>query len=119
MSTPSYLECSFLIPLNADSELSSGERHATTSWEWLTDRLWIGFGGGTIPQCVYEGFYTDPDTGQRVSDQSRKFVVALPEKQIEELRILLAECCDVFQQKMIYFSVAGRVEFIEPRGPSL
>lgn len=113
------MECSFLIPLNTDTDLSTGEPHATPSWEWLTDRLWTGFGGGTIPQCVYEGFYTDPDTGQRVSDQSRKFTVALSEDRVEELRELLAECCDTFQQKMIYLSVAGRVEFIEPRGPSL
>ncbi|HEX6984093.1 MAG TPA: hypothetical protein VF170_01895 [Planctomycetaceae bacterium] len=87
--------------------------HSVTEWEWLTDRLWIGFGGGTIPQCFYEGFYTDPDSGRRVSDRSRKFVVALPEERLNDLRSLLAVCCEAFHQKMIYLSVAGVVEFVE------
>lgn len=115
MATLRVLECSFLIPLNGDAELSSGEPHSATEWEWLTDQLWIGFGGGTIPQCFYEGFYTDPDSGQRVSDRSRKFIVAVSDDRLDELKRLLADCCDVFHQKMIYLSVAGVVEFIERR----
>ncbi|MGC1275244.1 MAG: hypothetical protein WBC44_16180 [Planctomycetaceae bacterium] len=115
MATLRVLECSFLIPLNGDIDLSSGELHSVTEWEWLTDQLWIGFGGGTVPQCFYEGFYTDPDSGQRVSDRSRKFVVAIPDDRLDELRSLLAGRCDVFHQMMIYLSVAGVVEFIERR----
>ncbi len=115
MPVERVVECAFLIPLNSDNSLSTGEPHSIAEWEWLTDQLWIGFGGGTIPQCFYEGFYTDPDSGQRVADNSRKFVVAIPESRLDELRKLLEECCDVFHQKMIYLSVAGFVEFISRR----
>lgn len=115
MGEQRLVECSFFIPLTGDADLSAGELHSVTEWEWLTEQLWVGFGGGTIPQCYYEGFYTDPDSGRRVSDQSRKFVVALPENKLDELRRLLQECCDVFRQKMIYLSIAGVVEFIERR----
>ncbi len=115
LSGAKLIECAFLAPLSGDGDLSSEESHSATEWEWLTDQLWIGFGGGTIPQCFYEGFYTDPDSGQRVSDRSRKFVVAIADDRLDELRSLLADCCDVFRQKMIYLSVAGIVEFIERR----
>lgn len=115
MSEDRLVECSFFIPLAGDNELSSGTAHSVTEWEWLTDQLWLGFGGGTIPQCFYEGFYSDPDSGQRVADRSRRYVVALPESRLDELRRLLEECCDVFHQKMIYLSVAGVVEFVSRR----
>jgi len=56
--------------------------------------------------------YQDPDTGQRVQDQSRRYLVALPRKDVEKLREVLREACVVFQQKAIYLSVAGEVEFV-------
>jgi len=118
MADARLFECSFLIPLTGDADLSTGGLHSIIEWEWLTDQLWVGFGGGTMPQCFYEGFYTDPDSGQRVSDRSRKFVVAIPGDRLDELRKLLEDCCDVFHQKMIYLSVAGVVEFIERRKAS-
>ena len=58
------------------------------------------------------GFYTDPDTGQRVSDESKRIIAAVSESRLDELRQLLVEACDWFQQKCIYLSVAGRVEFV-------
>jgi hypothetical protein len=72
------------------------------------------FGGGTRALGLYEGFYTDPHSGNRVNDQSRQFIVAVPKRQLNELRIFLAEVCVVFHQKCIYLSIAGDVEFIEP-----
>jgi hypothetical protein len=47
-----------------------------------------------------------------VIDESRRYVVALPQDQVDELRALLREACTVFQQKCIYLSVAGYVEFV-------
>jgi hypothetical protein len=72
----------------------------------LEDRL-DQFGGATRDTALHQGWYPDPDTGQRVTDDSRRYVVALPEDQVDELR----EACTVFQQKCIYLSVAGYVEF--------
>jgi hypothetical protein len=81
----------------------------------LETRL-IEFGGATRDTGLYEGWYVDPDTREPVKDSSRRYMVALPRKQLESLRALLRQACEVFQQKCIYLSIAGQVEFVE--GPS-
>lgn len=107
------LECSFFVPIRRDANLSDGEMHLADDWEWLDDELFDHFSGGTIAPGLYEGFYRDPDTQERVTDKSFKYEVALPESHLDELRALMATACVKFQQKCIYLSVAGQVEFIE------
>lgn len=114
MSWNPYLECSFLIPIYRDADLSDGQLHSPFVTEWLKDQLYILFGGVTVAPGEYKGFYKDPDTGQRISDKSHKYEVAVPKPKLDELRELLSEACVVFQQKIIYLSVAGEVEFIKP-----
>ena len=111
------LECSFFIPIRRDFNLSDGELHSAEAWEWLNDAMFARFSGETVAPGLYEGFYRDPDTKLRVSDQSFRFIVAVSAKQIDELRGLLSEACCQFQQKCIYLSVAGEVEFIEAVNP--
>jgi hypothetical protein len=106
------LECTFFIPICRDANLSDGEPHSTEAWEWLDDELFVQFGGRTIAPGLYDGFYRDPDTQERVPDQSRKYIVAVPKSQMDDLRNLLMQSRTVFQQKCIYLSVGGRVEFI-------
>lgn len=106
-------ECSFLIPVRRDAHLSDGELHSAEIWEWLDDELFDRFNGRTIAPGLYDGFYRDPDTRERVADQSRKYIVAVSHNQLDELRTLLTAACGKFQQKCIYLSVAGVVEFIE------
>jgi hypothetical protein len=106
------LECSFLIPVRRDRNLSDGRAHATRAWAWLEDGL-LQFGGATRDTGLYEGWYVDPDTGERVKDRSCRYVVAVPRKGLGRLRALLGEACTVFRQKCIYLSVAGSVEFVE------
>jgi len=113
MAEGSFVECAFLIPIVRDANLADGEPHTFESWEWLSDRLWEGFHGGTVAPGFYEGFYRDPDTGERVADKSRKYVVAINEDKVPQLKRLLAELCGVFCQKCVYINIAGRVEFIE------
>lgn len=48
-----------------------------------------------------------------MADQSWKYVVAIAESQLDEMRALLSVVCIKFQQKCIYLSRAGQVEFIE------
>lgn len=108
------LECSFLIPVRRDSNLSDGSEHESELWDWLTAELFNRFRGGTAAPGSYQGFYEDPDTHQRVIDESYKFMVAVDEARIPELRQLLSAACIFFQQKCIYLSVAGHVEFVEP-----
>jgi hypothetical protein len=109
------LECSFLIPVRRSSDLSDGHEHEDKSWQWLQSSLLSRFEGVTPDRGTLDGFYKDPDTGKVVTDRSYRYTVAVEKGRIDELRELLAKGCGVFQQKSIYLSVAGRVEFVEPK----
>jgi hypothetical protein len=76
----------------------------------------MAFGGATQAKGLYQGWYVDSKTKQRVKDLSRKYFVALPRGEVVRLRSLLQQACVVFQQKCIYLSVAGYVRFV--KGPS-
>jgi hypothetical protein len=73
----------------------------------------FAFGGATRAVEHYVGFYLDRQTGEQVWDESRKYFVAVPGRQVDQLRGLLRQACGQFGQKCIYLSVAGRVEFVE------
>jgi len=105
------LECSFLIPLRRDRNLSDGRAHAKKAWKWLENELYE-FDGATLANTTFEGWYLDRDTRTRERDISWKYFVALPRSDVERLRALLRRACVVFAQKCIYLSVAGRVEFV-------
>jgi hypothetical protein len=104
-------ECCFLIPVRPDRLLSDGKLHRPQTWICLEHELLV-FGGGTRAPDD-DGWYLDPDTGEQVRDRSRKYIVAVPRARVPELRDLLGRACGKFQQKCIYLSVAGRVEFVE------
>ena len=112
---PSILECSFYIPIRRDANLSDGELHESDVWEWLELEMFTRFRGGTSAPGFYRGFYEDPDTGEKVDDESRKFIVTFPEPEVDTLRTFLAEACVLFQQKCIYLSISGKVEFIRAK----
>lgn len=112
MSDP-IVECTFFIPERRDGNLSDELPHEPETWDWLDVQLFELFDGRTIAPGWYEGFYRDPDTQQRVADKSRKIIVAVVKSQLARLRALLGKACVQFQQKMIYLSVGGRVEFIQ------
>jgi hypothetical protein len=107
------VECSFFIPIRRDANLSDGLPHASKAWEQLDKAVYDRFEGMTAAPGYHRGFYRDPDTGQRVDDESRQFIVAVPESRLDELRQVLAEACGWFFQKCIYLSVAGQVEFVK------
>lgn len=108
----SLLECSFLIPTRRDANLSDGGEHDPETWDWLTTELFNRFCGGTAAPGSYHGFYEDPDTHERVADESYRFIIAVEDSRVHELRQLLSAACVFFRQKSIYLSVAGHVEFI-------
>ncbi|SRR5260370_38405504 len=113
MRQRSLLECTFFIPERRDRFLSDGRAHKKKAWEWLEGELYGAFKGGTAAPGWYDGFYEDPDTHEMMCDRCRKYIVALRAAQVAELRRFLQQACEVFQQKMIYLSIAGRVEFVE------
>jgi hypothetical protein len=108
------LECSFLIPVSRDSNLADGGKHQPLLWDWIENELHDRFGGLTLAPGTQQGSYIDPDTQQRIVDESVKFTVAVSESRIQELRRLLSAVCVLFEQKCIYLSIAGHVEFIGP-----
>jgi hypothetical protein len=75
-----YFKCSFLIPVRGETALSDGSSHAPHQWNWLRSELWDRFQGATESPGMYVGFYQDPDTKSIVHDESRRFTVAVPRK---------------------------------------
>lgn len=116
MAGQALLECGFLIPIRRDKNLSDGKPHPTKAWDWLEKELYY-FGGATRASEHYKGWYVDPHTRKVVKDLSCKYLVAVQEAELDKLRALLRSACKVFQQKCIYLSIAGRVEFIEGDSP--
>jgi hypothetical protein len=112
MAPASLLECSFFIPHRRDAKLADGDLHSLDDWDWLEGELYERFTGRTLAPGFYAGVYKDPDTGQSVSDKSRRYIVAVTEDRVDDVRKLLREACERFWQKCIYLSVAGRVEFV-------
>ena len=112
MSKNSLVECAFLIPIRRDTNLSDGAFHSRRAFVWLDNELFERFEGGTISPGLYDGFYKDPDTGQRIADKSYRYLVAMQSDKVDELRDLLTQACTVFQQKCIYLSLGGEVEFV-------
>lgn len=107
------LECAFFIPVRRDAHLSDGKKHKPILWKWLDSELYRQFEGGSQASGLYRGFYKDPDTGERVEDESRRFLLAVPQSRLIELRSFISGLCLLFQQKAIYLSIGGIVEFIE------
>ena len=99
MPKQNLVECSFLIPVRRDANLSDGKIHAPELWAWRDEELLDRFYGRTVAPGRYEGFYVDPDTQEKVSDESMRFVVAVERADLRDLRDLLSAACVEFQQK--------------------
>lgn len=50
-----------------------------------------------------------------VEDLSRRYTVALPREQVDELRALLRRAGNSFDQRVMYLEVAGYAELLEVR----
>ncbi len=111
MARKRLVECSFLIPLRRDKNLSDGKPHELQCWDWLEAQL-AEFGGGSYSNATESGWYEDPDTKERVRDESWRHTVAVTSRQVRRLRALLADACEIFQQKCIYLRVGIHVEFV-------
>src|SRR5438874_11837837 len=85
LAAKTLLECSFYIPTRRDKNLSDGKPHKRRAWKWLDNSLEV-FGGVTEPTAPYRGWYLDRETGERVPDVSRKYIVAVPRWQVNDLR---------------------------------
>lgn len=61
------------------------------------------------------GEYVDEAAKKVVGDLSRRYIVAIPRSKLEGLRQLLRKAANTFDQKAMYLSVAGEVEFVTAR----
>lgn len=104
----------FLVPTHEDHDIGNGELHSTNRWEKLQSDLIVMFGAWHTGPGTYQGMYKDPDTGKQVLDASMKYVVAIEEDRVSDLRQYLSEEVAVqFKQKLIYFYNGSEVEFLE------
>lgn len=117
------VECSFPIPIVRDSDRLPHQPHA---WDDLTIELRTLVKsyprGHQGPKTVFHweedvtpGEYEEGPTSGVTRDESRKYWIALPADKAEDLRAMLRRACNTFDQRAIYLSVAGRVEFVEAR----
>jgi hypothetical protein len=49
-----------------------------------------------------------------IQHTSRRYLLAIPEAKVNDLRLLLKMAAHTFDQQAIYLSVAGTVEFVVP-----
>ena len=113
------LECSFLIPIVRDSDRAP---HPPIVWRSLQDAIRAAFPRGhSGPELIYKdvetvpGEYVEEATLRIVGDVSRRYTVVIPRAKLDDLRDLLRRVANTFDQKAIYLSVAGEVEFVTPR----
>lgn len=104
------VECAFLVPLVRDSDRAL---HQPACWNALQDALFESFGGSTGPDTIYRavrstrGEYRS-EAGERVQDESWRYIVAVPRSNLDELRTILRRATNTFDQEAIYLSVARR-----------
>ncbi len=108
-----FIQTSFLIPLHEDKDIGNGRLHPETRWKQFQRKLYNAFGAWTLAPGNYKGSYEDPETGLEVSDLSRKFILAVPKKDLKRLRDFFKKEGAIFRQKYIYFEAAGKVELLE------
>ncbi len=114
------VECSFLVPIVGDTDRKP---HSPIAWRLLQDAIHRLFKGLSGPERfllvrdveLVPGSYTEEATGNRVHDESRRYTLAIPEAQVEVLRSLLRSAANTFDQRCIYLSVAGAVEFVSAK----
>lgn len=112
--------CVFLVPLVRDSDR---QPHGPILWRLLQDALLGLFGGFTGPETVVwyrprettRGVWSPAEGEMPLEDLSRKYVVAVPEERIDELRALVRRIGNSFDQQVMYLEVAGYAELVTVR----
>jgi len=110
------------VPGSSGAGLGS-EAPPARLWRLLQDALLSTFGAVTGPEAV--AYYRNPvavrgawspGAGRElVEDLSRKYTVAVPEDRVEELRAILRQAGNSFDQRVMYLEVAGYAELLEVR----
>ena len=95
--------------------------HQPIAWNLLVNEIRRVFPAGhTGPETFYRGDalvpgeYEEGPATPPIKDMSRRYILAIPEAKVNDLRLLLRMAAHTFDQLAIYLSVAGNVEFVTP-----
>src|SRR6266566_1883177 len=112
------VQCEFFIPIVRDSDKKP---HQPVAWNLLVNEIRRVFPAGhSGPETLYRGDALIPGEYQGsagtspIADTSRRYILAIPESKVNDLRLLLKMAAHTFDQQSIYLSVAGTVEFLNP-----
>jgi hypothetical protein len=112
------VQCEFFVPIVRDSDKKP---HQPVAWNLLVNEVRRLFPAGhSGPETFYRGDslvpgeYEESPATQPVQDISRRYILAISEAKVNDLRLLLRMAAHTFDQKAIYLSVAGSVEFVVP-----
>jgi hypothetical protein len=112
------LQCEFFIPIVRNSDKKP---HQPIAWNLLVTEIRRVFPAGhSGPETFYRGDALIPGEYQEgsetppIQDTSRRYILAIPEARVGDLRMLLRMAAHTFDQQAIYLCVAGRVEFVIP-----
>lgn len=112
------VQCEFFIPIVRDSDKKP---HQPVAWNLLVNEIRRVFPAGhSGPETFYRGDALVPGEYEAspgaapIADTSRRYILALPESKLGDLRLLLRMAAHTFDQQAIYLSVAGTVEFVIP-----
>jgi len=90
-------------------------------WNLLVNEIRRVFPAGhTGPETFYRGDalvpgeYEESPGTPPIKDTSRRYLLAIPEGKVNDLRLLLRMAAHTFDQLAIYLAVAGQVEFVTP-----
>ena len=112
------VQCESFVPIVRNSDKKP---HQPVAWNLLVNEIRRVFPAGhTGPETFYRGDALVPGEDEEnpaeppVKDTSRRYILAIPEAKVSDLRLLLRMAAHTFDQQAIYLSVAGQVEFVVP-----
>jgi hypothetical protein len=112
------VQCEFFIPIVRNSDKKP---HQPIAWNLLVNEIRKVFPAGhTGPETFYRGDSLVPGEFEEspavppIQDMSRRYILAIPETKVNDLRLLLKMAAHTFDQLAVYLSVAGQAEFVTP-----
>src|SRR5438445_10047550 len=110
------VQCEFFMPVVRNSDKKP---HQPIAWMMLGNEIRRVFPAGhSGPETFYRGDalvpgeYEENPGSPPVSDVSRRYILAIPESKVNDLRLLLKMAAHTCDQQAMYLSVAVAVEFV-------
>jgi hypothetical protein len=105
------VQCEFFIPNVRDSDKKP---HQPVAWNLFANEIRRVFPAGhTGPETFYRGDalgpgeYEENPSAPPVKDVSRRYILAIPDVKVNDLRLPLRMAAHTFDPQAIYLAVAG------------